>query len=83
LPVRLASGRLFERNLENVMLSPHEIATLMVVKNAPGRIESGLGDLNALLDLKLLTVERAVAGYSFARVTPRGDAVLRAISRRF
>jgi hypothetical protein len=67
----------------NLMLSPHEIATLMLVKDAPGRIESGRAELHALLTLELVTVERPAAGFPFLQVTPRGDTILHAISRLF
>jgi len=63
------------------MLSLHEIAMLLVVKNAPCQIGPGRVDLHALLALQLVTVERPVAGLLLARVTPRGDAFLRAIAR--
>ena len=65
------------------MLSPHEIATLMMVKNAPCWIGPDRAELHALLDLELVTVERHVPGFLLAHVTPRGHAVLRAIARIF
>lgn len=67
----------------NVMLSPHEIATLILVKDAPCRIEPGRAELDALLDLELVTVERPTVGFPLPQVTPRGDAILRAIARLF
>ncbi|NPT61274.1 hypothetical protein [Paraburkholderia elongata] len=65
------------------MLSPHEIATLMLVKDAPGRIDPGRAELHALLDLELVTVERPAAGFPLPNVTPLGDAILRSIARLF
>ena len=67
----------------NVMLSPHEIATLMLVKDAPGHIDLGRAELHALLDLELVMVKRPAAGSPLPHVTPLGDAILRAIARLF
>ncbi|CAG9208585.1 conserved hypothetical protein [Paraburkholderia tropica] len=62
------------------MLSPHEIATLMLVKDAPDRVEAARIELGALHDLQLIEIG-SPAGLPFACVTPRGDALLRAIAR--
>ncbi|MEX3962816.1 hypothetical protein AB4Y42_11455 [Paraburkholderia sp. EG286B] len=63
------------------MLSPHELATLMLVKDAPERMEMGRLELGALRELELIALELPDAGLPMPRVTPRGDAVLRAIAR--
>jgi hypothetical protein len=63
------------------MLSPHELATLLLVKDAPGRIESDRLELGALHDLQLIAIEQPVSGLAVPRLTPRGDAVLRAFAR--
>ncbi|WP_028221595.1 hypothetical protein [Paraburkholderia oxyphila] len=63
------------------MLSPHELATLMLVKNAPERMEADRLELGALRALDLIAIEPPEAGLPMPRVTPRGDAVLRAIAR--
>ncbi|KXU84380.1 hypothetical protein CI15_23205 [Paraburkholderia monticola] len=63
------------------MLSPHELATLLLVKDAPERIDSDRAELGALRDLQLIANEPASSGFHFPRVTPRGDAVLRAFAR--
>lgn len=65
------------------MLSPHEIATLMLIKDAPGRIESARAELHSLLDLELVVMECCAAGCPRPRVTPLGDAILQAIARLF
>ena len=61
------------------MLSPHEVATLLLVKDAPERIEADRAELGALRALQL--IDSPEAGFPIPRVTPRGDAVLRAIAR--
>ena len=63
------------------MLSPHEVATLLLVKDAPERIESDRAELGALHELQLIASEPAGPGFLFPRVTARGDAVLRAFAR--
>ena len=63
------------------MLSPHEVATLLLVKDAPGRIEPDRAELGALRALQLIVNDLPEAGFPIPRVTPRGDAVLRAIAR--
>ena len=63
------------------MLSPHELATLMLVKDAPDRMEANRLELGALRELELIEIEPPEAGLPMPRVTPRGDAVLRAIAR--
>ena len=63
------------------MLSPHELATLMLVKDAPDRMEANRLELGALRELELIEIEPPESGLPMPRVTPRGDAVLRAIAR--
>jgi hypothetical protein len=63
------------------MLSPHELSTLMLVKHAPERIEPDRAELDALRELQLIDIGPQESGFTLARVTPRGDAVLQAISR--
>jgi hypothetical protein len=63
------------------MLSPHEVATLLLVKDAPERIDSDRAELGALRELQLIANDPAGSGSRGPRVTPRGDAVLRAIAR--
>jgi len=63
------------------MLSPHELATLLLVKDAPERIEADRAELGALREMQLIANEWPESGFPCPRVTPRGDAVLRAIAR--
>ena len=67
----------------DAMLSPHEVATLMLIKDAPWRIEPGRAELHTLLVLELVIMERPAVGFALLKVTPRGDAVLRAFTRLF
>ncbi|WP_296652751.1 hypothetical protein [Paraburkholderia sp.] len=63
------------------MLSPHELATLMLVKDAPEWMEADRLELGVLRELDLIAIEPPEAGLPIPRLTPRGDAVLRAIAR--
>ena len=40
------------------MLSPHEFATLLLVKDAPNQVEMEREELDALLERKLIQLER-------------------------
>jgi hypothetical protein len=62
------------------MLSPHEIAALMLIQSADESIQPDRDELDALLRLELVIVEPAVPGCAHPRVTARGEAVLRAIA---
>jgi len=63
------------------MLSPHELATLMLLKNASERIEVDRAELIVLRALELVEDELPESDFAYLRVTPRGDALLRAIAR--
>ncbi|WP_322048007.1 hypothetical protein [Paraburkholderia sp. J67] len=63
------------------MLSPHEIATLILVKGATERMDDTRIELVALRALNLIAIDQRDTGVSVVRVTPRGDALLRAIAR--
>ena len=63
------------------MLSPHELATLMLVKDAPERMDTTRLELGALRQLELIAIEPPESGLPMPRLTPRGAAVLRAIAR--
>ncbi|EEA01490.1 conserved hypothetical protein [Burkholderia sp. H160] len=63
------------------MLSPHEVATLLLLKDAPERIDVDRAELGALRELQLIANEPVGSGSRVPSVTPRGDAVLRAFAR--
>jgi hypothetical protein len=65
------------------MLSPHELATLLLVNDASGRIEADRLELGTLRDLQLIAIERPESGLAVPRLTARGDAVLRAFARAY
>ncbi|SOE97997.1 hypothetical protein SAMN05446635_5948 [Burkholderia sp. OK233] len=63
------------------MLSPHEFATLMLIKEAPQQVELGRTELDALLERQLIALENLAFGRSYPRVTSDGDFILNAIAR--
>ncbi|WP_118180942.1 hypothetical protein [Paraburkholderia phosphatilytica] len=63
------------------MLSPHEFATLMLVKDAPDQAEMERDELDALLERQLVHLERLATGLEQWSVTEIGQSALRAIKR--
>ncbi|MCX4148178.1 hypothetical protein PQR70_10195 [Paraburkholderia madseniana] len=63
------------------MLSPHEFATLMLIKNAPDQIELDRAELDALLEQQLISLENLASGRSRPRITSEGDSILKAVAR--
>ena len=64
------------------MLSPHEFATLMLVKDAPEQIDLNREELDVLLERQLVAVEQLATGGQRPRLTRDGDSMLRAITRK-
>ncbi|SAL83435.1 hypothetical protein AWB68_06903 [Caballeronia choica] len=64
------------------MLSPHEFATLMLIKDAPEQVELGRAELDALLTRQLITLETLASGRPHPHVTSDGDFILRAVARK-
>ncbi|AXF05711.1 hypothetical protein [Paraburkholderia hospita] len=64
------------------MLSPHEFATLMLVKDAPEQIDLNREELDTLLERQLVALEQMASGARRPRLTSNGDSVLQAIARK-
>ncbi|MFP3550820.1 hypothetical protein SB861_08890 [Paraburkholderia sp. SIMBA_049] len=62
------------------MLSAHEFATLMLVKDSADQIADRT-ELDPLLDRQLVAMERLAGGGALPRVTQEGDSLLRTLSR--
>lgn len=64
------------------MLSPHEFATLMLVKNAPDQIGER-AELSTLLERHLIALEQPqqTLGLPRPRITENGNSILEACSR--
>lgn len=63
------------------MLSPHEIATLILVRDAPDQIEANRAELSTLLERELIALDQAERGMARPRITETGNSVLQACSR--
>lgn len=61
------------------MLSPHEFATLLLVKDAPKQVDMNREELGALLDRQMVELEKLATGQQRLRVTETGDTALRAV----
>ncbi|AHB05718.1 MULTISPECIES: hypothetical protein [Pandoraea] len=62
------------------MLSHHEFATLMLVKDAPEQVELNRPDLESLLESKLIEWEELEPGVKSPRLTVQGKYVLQAVA---
>jgi hypothetical protein len=63
------------------MLSPHEFATLMLLKDAPDPIDLDRAHVEALLERQLITLEKRMSGQRRPLITINGDSVLKAAAR--
>ncbi|CAG9179616.1 hypothetical protein LMG23992_04020 [Cupriavidus laharis] len=63
------------------MLSPHEIAALMVLSDAEASCELDPFDIGALVERQLVRFEAATPRQSQIQVTGKGRQFLEAISR--
>ncbi len=64
------------------MLSPHEFATLMLVKAAPDQIDLNREALDTLLEQQLVALEQLASGGQRFSLTRDGDSVLQAVARK-
>jgi hypothetical protein len=64
------------------MLSPHEFATLMLVKDAPDQTGLDRAELDTLLERQLVALEHLASGHQRPRLTRDGDAILQAVARK-
>jgi hypothetical protein len=63
------------------MLSPHELATLMLVHSAPDQIDTTRVELDTLLDCRLISLEPRVGGWWRPMLTRAGAHLLEATAR--
>lgn len=64
------------------MLSPHEIAALLLLGDAPEIDDLEPEQLDSLLTLKLVTLEQGHAtGNAYPRLTSQGHSMLEAVRR--
>ncbi|KVF26370.1 hypothetical protein WJ07_09035 [Burkholderia vietnamiensis] len=58
------------------MLSPHEFATLMLIRHAPDQLDNGRAEIDTLLARQLIMLEHRADGDRRVHLTPRGHAML-------
>jgi hypothetical protein len=63
------------------MLSPHEFATLLLVKDAPNQVDMNREELDALLEQQLVQLESLASDHRELRLTELGVTALKAIKR--
>ncbi|MBN3786079.1 hypothetical protein [Burkholderia sp. Ac-20353] len=63
------------------MLSPHEFATLMLVKDAPDQLGLDRADLDMLLERQLVALETLPSGQQRPQITNDGVSILKAVAR--
>ncbi|WP_245643832.1 hypothetical protein [Paraburkholderia oxyphila] len=61
------------------MLSPHEFATLMLVRQAPDQLDMNRAELDALLERQLVMLEHCADGARRAYLTGKGSTFLDAL----
>ncbi len=61
------------------MLSHHEIATLILVKDAQDPRELDPADLDTLLEHEFVALEKRPSGQASPRITHRGHSILKAV----
>jgi len=61
------------------MLSPHEFATLMLVRQAPDQLDMNRAELDALLERQLVMLEHCASGVRRAHLTGKGRTFLDAL----
>src|SRR5690349_24429794 len=64
---------------ETEMLSPHEFATLMLVRQAPDQLDMDRAELDALLERQLVMLEHGASGARRAYLTGKGRTFLEAL----
>lgn len=63
------------------MLSPHELATLMLIRSAPDQIDMTRIELDILLDCELIALEPPAGARRRPMLTPAGAHLLEAAAR--
>jgi len=63
------------------MLSPHEFATLMLIKYAPDEIDLDRAELETLYEHQLVRLENFPLGQQRPLITSEGQLLLKAVGR--
>ena len=63
------------------MLSPHEIAALMLLETNQNSNNLDLEDLGALCECQLVSLEKLASGCVYVCLTQQGRSILRSVGR--
>lgn len=63
------------------MLSPHEFATLMLVRSAPDQVDMNRAELDTLLERQLVSLEQLAHGHRRLSLTDTGHSLLETFNR--
>lgn len=63
------------------MLSPHEFATLMLVRSAPEQVDMNRAELDTLLERQLVSLEQLTEGHRRVSLTHSGRSLLETVDR--
>ena len=63
------------------MLSPHEIATLILIRDAHSSNDLDPLDLDVLMQYQLVSLEGCPSGQVRPRITHQGNSLLRAVDQ--
>ena len=66
---------------DDVLLSPHEIATLMLVRHSPEQIDMNRTELHTLLERRLIALEPRAGDRRRLSLTKTGRQLLEAVGR--
>ncbi len=66
---------------DEVLLSPHEIATLMLVRHSAEQIDMNRSELHTLLERRLIALEQREGGHRRLSLTMTGRQLLEAVGR--
>jgi hypothetical protein len=66
---------------ETTLLSPHEFATLMLVRHSPDQIDMNRLELDTLLERQLVALEQWTEGHRQLSLTSAGRSLLEAMGR--
>ncbi|SIT41261.1 conserved hypothetical protein [Paraburkholderia piptadeniae] len=67
--------------METIMLSPHEIAALMLIGTTRYPDDLDRDDLHALCERQLVSLEKLAWGHAHVHLTARGHSILRSIGK--
>lgn len=66
---------------ETTLLSPHEFATLMLVRHSPDQIDMNREELDTLFERQLVALEQWKEGHRKLALTTAGRSLLEAVGR--